>query len=51
VQCEESITGLQGGRVGSAMHPELVVATYTVGEEMGMGSVEAISTINFKPIA
>ena len=29
VQCEESITGLQGGRIGSAGHPELVVATYT----------------------
>jgi hypothetical protein len=29
VQCEESITGLEGGRVGNALHPEVVVATYT----------------------
>uniref|UniRef100_A0A915M9M8 Bardet-Biedl syndrome 7 protein n=2 Tax=Meloidogyne javanica TaxID=6303 RepID=A0A915M9M8_MELJA len=28
-QCEESITGLQGGRVGNGIHPELIVTTYT----------------------
>ncbi|KAF7632394.1 hypothetical protein Mgra_00008176 [Meloidogyne graminicola] len=28
-QCEESITGLQGGRVNNSMYPELLVTTYT----------------------
>ncbi|CAK5078258.1 unnamed protein product [Meloidogyne enterolobii] len=28
-QCEESITGLQGGRVGNGIYPELIVTTYT----------------------
>uniref|UniRef100_A0A915LBF3 Bardet-Biedl syndrome 2 protein n=1 Tax=Meloidogyne javanica TaxID=6303 RepID=A0A915LBF3_MELJA len=43
-QCEESITGLQGGRVGNGIHPELIVTTYT-GWVFGL-TTEPVFAIN-----